>query len=86
MVLLVVALVAAQARANLSNDAVSTQLPMATTSLGAALNAELLRKLESLPASVDTLLVVPKNIGRRLDTRILRQELSSDQTVRRIRQ
>jgi len=86
MALLAVALIAGQARANLPKEIVSVQIPMATTSLGAALNAELLRKLESLPTSVNTLLIAPENIGRRFDTRILRNELSSDQTIRRVQQ
>jgi len=86
LALLAIALIAGQARANHPKELVTAQIPLGTTSLGAALNAELLRKLESLPASVNTLFVVPENISRRLDTRILRKELSSDQTIRRIRQ
>ncbi|MGY8794145.1 MAG: hypothetical protein ACKVJN_03300, partial [Woeseiales bacterium] len=86
MALLTVALIAGQARANLPIDIVTAQVPSATTSLGVALNAELLRKLESLPASVNTLLIVPENVRRRPDKRILRKALSSDQAMRRIRQ
>tara|TARA_B110000438_G_C15722555_1_gene610503 strand:+ start:642 stop:953 length:312 start_codon:yes stop_codon:yes gene_type:complete len=86
MALLTVALIAGHARANLPKEVVAAQISLATTSLGAALNAELLRQLESLPASVNTLLIVPDNVRRRFDTRILRKELSSDQAIRRIRQ
>ncbi len=85
MALLAIALVAGQARANLPKEAVTGQIPLATTSLGAALNAELLRRLESLPTSVNSLLVVPESVSRRLDTRILRRELIDDQTVRRLK-
>lgn len=86
LALLAIALIAGQARANLPKDLVTAQIPLATTSLGTALNAELLRKPESLPTSVNTLLIVPENINLRLDTKILRKEFSSDQTIRCIRQ
>jgi len=84
MALLAIALIAGQARANLTKEVAKGQIPLATTSLGAALNAELLRRLESLPTSVNSILDVPESVSRRLDTRILRRELIDDQTVRRL--
>ena len=82
MALLAIALIAGQARANLPKEAVTAHVPLTTTTLGAALNAEFLRKLESLPASVNSFLIVPEHVSRRFDTRILRRELSDDQTIR----
>ena len=60
LLLLVVALVAGQARANLPHHV--TAVPTLSAQTSVILNAEMLRKIESLPQIVDTLLALPADI------------------------
>ncbi len=78
MVLLAVALIAGQARANLPNELRAEPDAAATTSVNIVLNTQMLKELESLPAVVDTVLAMPKNIEVRIDARILRGNASRD--------
>ncbi len=76
MTLLAVALIAGQAQANLPNELRAVPAPAMTTSVKIVLNAQMLKRLESLPAAVDTLLAMPKDIDLRVKTRILRRDVS----------
>jgi len=76
MALLTVALIAGQARANLPKDLIAAPVPAATTSVNILLSTQMLKNLDALPAVVDTLLAMPKDIELRIDTRILRGDVS----------
>ncbi|MGI9202814.1 MAG: hypothetical protein ACR2Q3_02320 [Woeseiaceae bacterium] len=75
MVLLAAALIAGQARANLPYEHRSAPVPAAVP-VKIVLNTEMLKRLDALPAVVDSLLAMPINIELRIDTRILRGDLS----------
>ncbi len=77
MALLAVALIAGQAQANLPNELRAASTP-ATTSVNIVLSTQMLKKLDSLPAVVDALLAMPKDIELRIDTRILRGDISHE--------
>jgi hypothetical protein len=62
LLLLVVALVAGQARANLPNQVTAAAAPTLSADTKIILNAQLLRKIESLPQIVDSLLTLPADI------------------------
>lgn len=53
------ALISAQARANLDADAMATGGFAATVAVGVVLDEESLRRLESLPHVIDTVLALP---------------------------
>lgn len=78
MVLLAVALIAGQARANLPNEFPAAPGPAATTSVNIVLSTQMLKELESLPAVVSTVLAMPKEIELHIDTRILRDDVSRE--------
>lgn len=81
MALLAVALIAGQARANLPNELRAAPAPAMTTSVNIMLGTRMLKNLDSLPAVVDTLLTMPKDIELRIDTRILRGEVSHEKVL-----
>jgi len=62
LLLLVVALVAGQARANLPHQVTAGAVPTLSAQTSIILNAEMLRKIESLPQIVDTLLTMSADI------------------------
>ena len=62
LILFTVALVAGQARANLPNEIKAAPMLPTTTSITVVLTSDMLRKLESLPLVVDTLLELPADL------------------------
>ena len=68
LLLLVVALVAGQARANLPHQVTAAAAPTLSAHTSVILNAQMLRKIESLPQIVDTLLTLPADIEATIST------------------
>ena len=62
LLLLVVALVAGQVRANLPGQVTAAAVPTLSARTSVILNAEMLRKIESLPQIVDTILTLPADV------------------------
>jgi len=62
LLLLVVALVAGQARANLPHSVTAAAAPTLSADTKIIRNAQMLRKIESLPQIVDSLLTLPADI------------------------
>ena len=62
LLLLVVALVAGQARANFPHQVTAVAAPILSADTKIILNAQMLRKIESLPQIVDSLLTLPADI------------------------
>ncbi len=76
MALLAAALVAGQARANLPHA--QRPVPLHTAPTEITPDTEQLQKLDVLPGIVDRLLLMPINIELRIDTRILRGDVSQE--------
>jgi hypothetical protein len=68
LLLLVIALVAGQARANLPHHVTAAAVPTLSAQTSVILNGEMLRKIESLPQIVDTLLALPADIELTIST------------------
>ncbi len=68
LLLLVVALVAGQARANLPHQVTAAAVPTLSAHTTVILNAQMLRKIESLPQIVDTFLALPADIEVTIST------------------
>ena len=62
LLLFVVALVAGQARANLPHQVTAAAVPTLSADAKVILNAQMLKKIESLPQIVDSLLTLPADI------------------------
>lgn len=62
LMLLVVALVAGQARANIPGQVTAAAAPTLSAHTSVILNAEMLKNIESLPQIVDTILTLPADI------------------------
>ncbi len=62
LLLLVVALVAGQARANLPGQVTAAAVPTLSAHTHVILNAAMLNKIQSLPQIVDTILTLPADI------------------------
>lgn len=68
LLLFVVALVAGQARANLPHQVTASAAPTLSADTKIILNAQMLRKIESLPQIVDSLLTLPADIESAIGT------------------
>jgi hypothetical protein len=68
LLLFVVALVAGQARANLPHQVTASAAPTLSADTKIILNAQMLRKIESLPQIVDSLLTLPADIEAAIGT------------------
>jgi hypothetical protein len=62
LLLLVVALVAGQARANLPGQVTAAAIPSLSARTNIVLSTEMLKTIESLPQIVDTILALPASI------------------------
>ena len=71
LLLLVVALVAGQARANLPHQVTAAAVPTLSADAKVILNAQMLKKIESLPQIVDSLLTLPADIEVAIGTMVL---------------
>jgi hypothetical protein len=69
--MLMVALVAGQARANLSAELKAVPTAPITASVNVVLHADVVKKLEALPLVVDALLALPSDLDVNIDTRII---------------
>ena len=69
--MLMVALVAGQARANLPAELKAVPTAPITTSVNIVLHADVMKKLEALPLVVDALLALPSDLDVNIDTRII---------------
>ncbi len=72
MLMFTVALIAGQARADLQADAPATDEIAVATEVSVILDAESLRKLESLLHTIDTVIALPIDIGFSIDDLALR--------------
>ena len=71
LLLLVVALVAGQARANIPGQLNAAATPTMSARTSVILNAEMLKNIESLPQIVDTILTLPADIEMTINALIL---------------
>ncbi len=78
LLLLVVALVAGQARANLPGHVTAAALPSLSARASIILNTEMLRNIESLPPILDTILALPANIEITINTLTLPATIDVD--------
>jgi len=78
MGLLAAALIAGQARANLPHEHRAVPVPAATAPVNIVLSTQMLKKLDALPTVVENLLAMPIDIELRIDTRILRGDVSQE--------
>ncbi len=83
LLLLVVALVAGQARANLPQQVTAAAVPTLSAHTSVILNAEMRRKIEALPQIVDTLLALPAEIELTINTLTLPSTNDVDGDVQR---
>jgi hypothetical protein len=71
LVLLAIALITGQARANLPNELIAAPVLVTSPTITVVLTASMLKKLETLPVMVDTLVALPGNLEVHIDARIL---------------
>ncbi len=81
LVLLAVAFIAGQARANLPSHIISVSAPAFSTNANIILNADLLRSAELLPHVVDSIMISPAEIE--LNFKLLKNVPSADGVVDR---
>ncbi len=82
MVLLAIAVIAGQARANLAHETRVSPLG-ASTAIRLSLDAEALRKFELLPAAVESLLTWPRDLTLYIDDPARPKKAASDAVIRR---
>jgi branched-subunit amino acid transport protein AzlD len=71
LVMLTIALIAGQARANLPNEVRAVPAPVAVTLVNAVPSADMLKKLALLSFVVDTMLALPSDFELTIDEKIL---------------